>query len=80
VDTDAAEAHSTKVMNIPVYLSKAIVEHATALILTLNRKTHKTYNRIKENNFSLEALMGFNLYDKTVGRDGRNRCRVLDAT
>ena len=48
-------------------------EHAVALIMTLNRKTHKAYNRIREGNFSLEKLDGFDLYGKTVGVIGTGR-------
>ena len=67
VDLDAAAKNNTKVMRVPAYSPQAIAEHATALILTLDRKTHKAYNRVRENNFSLQNLMGFNLYSKTVG-------------
>ncbi len=67
VDIAAAAVHQIKVMRVPAYSPQAIAEHATALILTLNRKTHKAYNRVKENNFSLQNLMGFNLSGKTVG-------------
>jgi D-lactate dehydrogenase len=54
-------------VRVPAYSPQAVAEHAVALILTLNRKTHKAYNRVRENNFSLERLVGFNLYGKTVG-------------
>lgn len=67
VDLKAAEANNIKVLRVPAYSPQAIAEHATALILTLDRKTHKAYNRVRENNFSLQNLMGFNLYGKTVG-------------
>lgn len=67
VDIAAAAVQQIKVMRVPAYSPQAIAEHATALILTLNRKTHKAYNRVKENNFSLQNLMGFNLSGKTVG-------------
>lgn len=50
-----------------------MAEHAVALILTLNRKTHKAYNRVRESNFSLENLTGFNLYNKTVGVIGTGK-------
>ena len=67
VDLEAASKNKIKVMRVPAYSPQAIAEHATALILTLDRKTHKAYNRVRENNFSLQNLMGFNLYGKTVG-------------
>lgn len=67
VDIKAAAAHNIKVLRVPAYSPQAVAEHAAALILTLNRKTHKAYNRVREGNFSVENLMGFNLYEKTVG-------------
>lgn len=67
VDLAAAAETGMRVVRVPAYSPHAIAEHAVALILTLNRKTHKAYNRIRENNFSLERLIGFDLYRKTVG-------------
>lgn len=66
-DLKAAAEKNIKVVRVPAYSPQAVAEHAVALILTLNRKTHKAYNRVRENNFSLEKLTGFNLYGKTVG-------------
>ena len=67
VDLKAAAEKNIKVVRVPAYSPQAVAQHAVALILTLNRKTHKAYNRVRENNFSLEKLTGFNLYGKTVG-------------
>lgn len=67
VDLDAARNRGVKVVRVPAYSPEAVAEHALALILALNRKTHKAYNRVREGNFSLERLMGFNLHGKTVG-------------
>lgn len=67
VDLKAAAANDIKIVRVPAYSPQAVAEHAVALILTLNRKTHKAYNRVRENNFSLERLVGFNLHGKTVG-------------
>lgn len=67
VDLEAAKRMDIKVVRVPSYSPQAVAEHAVALILTLNRKTHKAYNRIRENNFSLERLTGFDIYGKTVG-------------
>jgi len=67
VDIKAAAAHHIKVLRVPAYSPQAVAEHAAALILALNRKTHKAYNRVREGNFSVENLMGFNLFGKTVG-------------
>ncbi|MDB4286370.1 2-hydroxyacid dehydrogenase [bacterium] len=67
VDIEAASKHNIKVVRVPRYSPQSVAEHAVALILTLNRKTHKAYNRIREGNFSLERLKGFELAGKTVG-------------
>jgi D-lactate dehydrogenase len=82
VDVVAAKEHHIKVLRVPAYSPQAVAEHAVALILTLNRKTHKVYNRVREGNFSLENLMGFNLYGKTVGVVGTGKigtafCRIM---
>jgi D-lactate dehydrogenase len=67
VDLEAAKKYNIKVLRVPAYSPQAIAEHALAMILTLNRKTHKAYNQVRENNFSLQKLMGFNLFEKTIG-------------
>jgi D-lactate dehydrogenase len=70
VDLEAAKTLGMNVLRVPAYSPEAVAEHAVALILTLNRKTHKAYNRVREGNFSLERLTGFNLNGKTVGTIG----------
>jgi len=67
LDVEAAKTEGIKVVRVPAYSPEAVAEHALALILTLNRKTHKAYNRVREGNFSLNNLIGFNLSGKTVG-------------
>jgi D-lactate dehydrogenase len=67
VDLNAADKNNIRVVRVPAYSPHAVAEHAVALILTLNRKTHKAYNRIREGNFSLDKLIGFDLFGKTVG-------------
>lgn len=67
VDLAASKWQQIKVVRVPAYSPAAIAEHTIALILTLNRKTHKAYNRVREGNFSLNNLIGFNLSGKTVG-------------
>lgn len=83
---NVAVQHAAKigipVLRVPAYSPEAVAEHAMALILTLNRKTHKAYNRVREGNFSLEKLMGFNLHRKKVavvgtGKIGQAFCRIL---
>ncbi|MFV5695359.1 2-hydroxyacid dehydrogenase [Flavobacterium sp. LB3P122] len=73
VDIEAASKENIKILRVPAYSPHAVAEHAVALILTLNRKTHKAYNRVRESNFSLENLTGFNLYEKTVGVIGTGK-------
>ncbi|MCR5297808.1 MAG: 2-hydroxyacid dehydrogenase [Paludibacteraceae bacterium] len=82
VDVEAACRAGIRVVRVPAYSPEAVAEHAVALIMTLNRKTHKAYLRVKENNFSLERLTGFNIHGKTVGvvgtgNIGRAFCRIM---
>lgn len=67
VDLKAAEEYGFKICRVPAYSPEAVAEHAFAMILTLSRKTHKAYNRVRDNNYSLEGLVGFNLFGKMVG-------------
>ncbi|MEP7108733.1 MAG: 2-hydroxyacid dehydrogenase [Ferruginibacter sp.] len=73
VDLAAAKENGISVVRVPDYSPYAVAEHAVALILTLNRKTHKAYNRVREGNFSLERLIGFDLHGKTVGVIGTGK-------
>lgn len=73
VDLDAAKRLGITVSRVPAYSPEAVAEHAVALLLTLNRKLHKAYNRVRENNFSLRGLMGFNIHGKTVGVIGSGK-------
>ena len=82
VDIKSAESNHIKVLRVPAYSPQAVAEHAVALILTLNRKTHKAYNQVRMNNFSLQHLMGFNLFGKTIGvvgtgKIGRAFCAIM---
>jgi D-lactate dehydrogenase len=77
VDMEAASSCSIKVVGVPAYSPYAVAEYAVALILTLNRKTHKAYNRVREGNFSLERLMGFDLHGKTVGVIGTGKIAIF---
>ncbi|MGQ7946677.1 2-hydroxyacid dehydrogenase [Flavobacterium sp. WC2509] len=67
VDLEAAKKHGIRVCRVPAYSPEAVAEHAMAMILTLNRKIHKAYNRVREQNFSLNGLLGFDLHGKTIG-------------
>lgn len=73
VDLVAAKRLKLKVVRVPEYSPYSVAEHAMALILTLNRKLHKSYNRVREGNFSLEGLVGFDLHGKTVGVIGTGK-------
>ena len=73
VDLDAAARLGLTVARVPAYSPHAVAEHAVALILTLNRHTHRAYNRVREANFSLDGLVGFDLYRKIVGVIGTGK-------
>jgi D-lactate dehydrogenase len=73
IDLDAAAAVGIAVARVPAYSPYAVAEHAMALILTLNRKTHRANNRVREGNFALEGLMGFDLFGCTVGIIGTGK-------
>ncbi|MEO8171781.1 MAG: 2-hydroxyacid dehydrogenase [Sediminibacterium sp.] len=82
LDVEAAKTNGLRVCRVPAYSPEAVAEHALALIMTLNRKTHKAYNRVREQNFSLNGLLGFNLHGKTVGvigtgNIGKAFCRIM---
>ena len=72
VDIKACEG-KLRVFRVPAYSPHAVAEHAMALLLTINRRTHKAYIRTREFNFSLQGLAGFDLYGKTVGIIGTGK-------
>lgn len=72
VDIKACQG-KLRVFRVPAYSPHAVAEHAMALLLTINRRTHKAYNRTREFNFSLQGLAGFDLYGKTVGIIGTGK-------
>jgi D-lactate dehydrogenase len=73
VDVDSARQLKLTVTRVPVYSPHAVAEHAVALLLTLNRKIHRAFNRVRELNFSLSGLVGFDLYAKTAGIIGTGK-------
>jgi D-lactate dehydrogenase len=82
VDVVAAKENGLQVCRVPAYSPEAVAEHAVAMILTLNRKTHKAYNRVREQNFSLNGLQGFNLHSRTIGVVGTGNigqafCKIM---
>ena len=73
VDLKTAQKYGMKVLRVPGYSPEAVAEHAMALALTANRHTHKAYIKCRENNFTLNGLMGVNLYKKTAGIIGTGK-------
>lgn len=73
VHLETAKKHGIKICRVPAYSPEAVAEHTVAMLLTLNRKTHKAYNRVREQNFSLNGLLGFNLHGRTVGVIGTGK-------
>src|SRR6185436_15183757 len=63
----------------PAYSPHAVAEHAVALLLALNRKIHRAYNRVREHNFALSGLVGFDLAGKTVGIIGTGKIGRITA-
>jgi D-lactate dehydrogenase len=79
VDLDSAKRLKLTVARVPVYSPHAVAEHAVALLLTLNRKIHRAFNRVRELNFSLNGLVGFDLYAKTAGIIGTGKIGRITA-
>ncbi|MCC8180018.1 MAG: 2-hydroxyacid dehydrogenase [Planctomycetes bacterium] len=79
VDLRRAGDLNIAVSRVPAYSPHAVAEHAVALILSLNRKIARAYARVREGNFSLEGLMGFDMYGKTVGIIGTGKIGAITA-
>jgi D-lactate dehydrogenase len=79
VDLERVKELGIKVLRVPAYSPHAVAEHAVALVLTLNRKLYKAYNRVRDDNFSLEGLLGFDLYGCTVGIIGTGKIGMVFA-
>lgn len=79
VDLNAAQRLGITVARVPAYSPYAVAEHAVALLLTLNRNIHRAYNRVREGNFALEGLLGFDLHGKTVGVVGTGKIGAIFA-
>lgn len=73
VDIDKAKECGIKVLRVPGYSPEAVAEHAMALALAANRRIHKAYVRVRENDFSLGGMLGFNFYQKTAGIVGTGK-------
>lgn len=79
VDLAAASALGLFVARVPAYSPEAVAEHALALVMTLNRQTHRAYNRVREGNFMLDGLLGRTLHGKTVGIVGTGKIGLATA-
>ena len=82
VDLVAAATLGIRVVRVPAYSPHAVAEHTAALVLTLNRKIHRAYNRVRDGNFALAGLLGFDLHGRTVGligtgKIGANFARIM---
>ncbi len=82
VDIKCASELKLTVVRVPEYSPHSVAEHAVGLLLALNRKIHKAHNRVREMNFSLDGLVGFDLHGKTVGVIGTGRigkvfCQIM---
>lgn len=73
VDVPAAERLGLTVARVPAYSPHAVAEHTVGLMMTLNRKFHRAYNRVREHNFGLDGLLGFDFHGKTAGVVGTGR-------
>ena len=79
VDIEAAHRLGLFVARVPAYSPEAVAEHTLALILTLNRNTHRAYARVREGNFALDGLLGTNLHGKTAGIVGTGKIGLATA-
>jgi D-lactate dehydrogenase len=68
-----AKSHGLTVVRVPAYSPHAVAEHTICLMLALNRKVHRAYNRVREGNFELHGLMGFDVHEKTAGIVGTGK-------
>lgn len=79
VDLAAAREVGLTVVRVPVYSPHAVAEHTVGLVLALNRKIHRAYARVREGNFALDGLLGFDLYGQTVGIVGTGQIGAVVA-
>lgn len=79
IDIKTAQELGLTIVRVPAYSPYAVAEHTVGLILTLNRKIHRAFNRVREGNFSLEGLLGFDLKGKKVGIIGTGKIGAITA-
>lgn len=79
VDLDAARRAGIRVARVPAYSPHAVAEHTVGMMLALNRKYHKAFNRVREGNFALEGLLGFDMHGRTAGVIGTGKIGAIVA-
>ncbi|MGB8170402.1 MAG: 2-hydroxyacid dehydrogenase [Chthoniobacteraceae bacterium] len=79
VDVKAAEALGISIRRVPAYSPYAVAEFTIGLMLTLSRKYHRAFNRVREGNFGIDGLLGFDLHGRTVGFIGTGKIGLLTA-
>jgi D-lactate dehydrogenase len=79
VDLEACRKHGVRVARVPAYSPYAVAEHAVGMMLALNRKFHKAFNRVREGNFAIDSLLGFDMHGKTVGVIGTGKIGTITA-
>ena len=79
VDLKAAAKLGVTVVRVPGYSPYAVAEHTLGLMLALNRKLHRAYNRVREGNFALDGLLGFDMHGKTIGIIGTGKIGTVVA-
>jgi len=79
VDLQAGERLGLRVARVPAYSPYAVAEHAVGMMLALNRKYHKAFNRVREGNFAIENLLGFDMHGKTAGVVGTGKIGAVAA-
>jgi D-lactate dehydrogenase len=76
VDLEAAKELGLTVVRVPAYSPEAVAEHSVGLMMTLNRRIHKAYQRTRDANFALDGLVGFNMFGKTAGIIGTGKIGI----
>jgi D-lactate dehydrogenase len=79
VDLETAERLGMTVLRVPAYSPYAVAEHTVALMMALNRKTHRAYNRVRDGNFALDGLVGFDVHGRTAGIVGTGKIGAVVA-
>ncbi|MDA0658729.1 MAG: 2-hydroxyacid dehydrogenase [Planctomycetota bacterium] len=80
VDMQAAQRLHLRVVRVPAYSPYAVAEHTVALMLALNRQIHRAHQRVRDGNFSLQGLLGFDMHGRTVGIIGTGAIGATVAT